>query len=195
MRRLVYVLIVCVLVGLSFWGEAREVTTRTDPAFVGPRIPDPLPVLKDLVCLPPIATITSLPFSHSGNTCGSVNSVDFYTNCGLLTPYPGEEVIYEITLGEMNMVEFTLDLTGSTGDLMLALIGICGDGTSCVGNSQDAIGVGVGPEVLPENNYPAGTYYLYVDSFYNAGTAGSCGTYTLTIDGTLPVDLFSFTVD
>jgi hypothetical protein len=60
-------------------------------------------------------------------------------------------------------------------------------------NSQDAIGPGVGPEEIPPASYPPATYYLYVDSYYDAGTTGSCGTYSLTVTGTVPVELMEFT--
>jgi hypothetical protein len=42
-------------------------------------------------------------------------------------------------------------------------------------------------------NLPDGTYYLIVTGA-DFDTAGACGTFTLTADGTLPVTLQSFTV-
>ena len=78
---------------------------------------------------------------------------------------------------------------------MLFIISTCGDGNSCVVNSQDAIGPGVGPEIIDPAGYASGTYYVYVDSYYNAGSSGSCGTYTLDVTGTIPVELVGFSAE
>jgi hypothetical protein len=34
-----------------------------------------------------------------------------------------------------------------------------------------------------------GNYFLYVDSYYNAGTPGSCGTFSLDVSGVLAAEL------
>ena len=39
---------------------------------------------------------------------------------------------------------------------------------------------------------PAGVYYIYVDSYYAIGHPASCGPYTLTAQGTVPVELMDF---
>ena len=87
-----------------------------------------------------------------------------------------------------------MSLTGSTGDLALFLLDTCGVDTSCVANSSDVIGPGAGPEVIAAAARTAGDYYLYVDSYYAIGVGASCGTYTLTVTGTLPVELDGFTI-
>lgn len=146
---------------------------------------------------PPI--IASLPFTDSGDTCTSTNAITNYGGtcaANLPFPYPGPEVVYEINLAAGNNVAFSADLTGSAGDLALFLVGgPCGDTTNCVANSSDRIGAGIGPEVIDAASYPPGTYYLYVDSYYAVGNAESCGTYTLNISGTLPVQLQRFGID
>ncbi|WP_257388788.1 hypothetical protein [Tahibacter caeni] len=144
--------------------------------------------------------ITSLPFSDSGTTCGSTNSITNYSaavcTANLNFPYPGEDEAYAITVGASQSLDISADLTGSAGDLALFLIGTCGNGASCLATSQDAIGVGAGPETIPTvSGLAAGTYYVYVDSYYDAGTAGSCGTFTLNVAGTLPVALQSYSID
>ena len=80
-------------------------------------------------------------------------------------------------------------------DLALFLIGTCGDGNSCIVNSADFIGPGVGPEVIDPAPQAPGDYYLYVDSYYDAGTPGSCGTYTLSVTGPLPLEMLDFSVN
>lgn len=130
--------------------------------------------------------ITALPFNDTGDTTSYTNDLTNYTGtCTLPFPYGGEDQIYEITVGPGNLMNFSMDLTGSTGDLALFIISNCGDGTSCVINSQDAIGPGQGPEVINNVSLPTGTHYLYIDSYYNADTPGSAGTFSLSITGTL----------
>lgn len=194
MRKATLVLTCLLLISSTAWAA---VTMRTDPSFTG----RPAPAEDGSNTCPPGVTISSATpvgsYMDSGTTCGFTNTLTSYSGaCGLPFPYGGEDSIYELPLGPGNLVDFSMDLTGSTGDLVLFLLGTCGNGTSCVTNSQDAIGIGAGPEVIDPANYPAGTYYLYVDSYYDAGTTGSCGSYTLTVNGNpFPVELMEFTID
>jgi hypothetical protein len=176
---------------------------RTDPSFrananrvvLQPKVGGETPNTGGENCASPPTQISTTPFVDSDNTCGNINDLTIYTGtCTLPFPYGGEDLIYRVDLGTGNNVGYTADLNGSTGDLALFLIGTCGDGNSCVVNSQDAIGPGVGPEIIAPAPRPNGDYYLYVDSYYDAGTPGSCGTYTLTVSGTLPVEMIDFSV-
>jgi hypothetical protein len=170
---------------------------RTDPGFVRPN-PDrivPGPEGGGSSC-PPGVIIGALPFSDSGTSCGGTNSITTYSGaaCTAVTsPYPGPETIYQMTLAAGNNVTISADLAGSPGDLALFLVGTCGNGATCVGHSQDAVGPGAGPEVIPATSYAPGTYFLYVDSYYANGSA-SCGTFALSVTGSLPVELESFEV-
>ncbi len=115
---------------------------------------------------------------------------------GLPFPYPGPELIYQLNLGATNNPAFSADLTGSTGDLALFLVGsACGTGTNCVAHSQDAIGPGTGPETIAAASYAAGTYFLYIDSYYASPAPAACGTYSLTITPPLPAELIQFDVN
>lgn len=188
-RRQALVLLAIVLVVPAI---AAGQQNRTDPEFEG--VPAP-PEGGGDVC-PGFTVVGPLPFNDSGNTCDGTNSLSSYSGaCTLPFSYAGEDEIYQLNLGAGNNVGFSADLTGSAGDLALFLIGTCDSGPSCVANSQDAIGPGVGPEVIAAASYPVGDYYLYVDSYYNAGSPGSCGTYNLTISGVLPVELLEFSVN
>lgn len=130
--------------------------------------------------------ITALPFNDTGDTTANTNTLTNYTgSCTLPFPYGGEDQIYAITVGPGNLMDFSMDLAGSAGDLALFIVSNCGDGTSCVVNSQDAIGPGAGPEVISGVTLPDGTHYLYIDSYYAADTPGSAGTFSLSITGTL----------
>lgn len=161
-------------------------------------------------CATPVS-VTALPFSQAGNTCGGTNNVTNYgATCAtnLPFPYPGPEDVWAITVGNSNAITVQANMAGSTGDLALFLLSSCGNGASCLFSSQDAIGAGAGPEVL--NNSagtgqppvagvltgltPGNTYYVYVDSYYGTGSL-SCGTYTMQVAGTLPVSLESYSID
>jgi hypothetical protein len=176
---------------------------RTDPSFrakpdrvvLQPKAGGESPNTGGENCASPPTLISSTPFTDTDNTCGNINDLTTYTgSCTLPFPYGGEDLIYRLNLGAGNNVGYTADLTGSTGDLALFLIGTCGDGNSCVINSQDAIGPGVGPEIIAPTPQAPGDYYLYVDSYYDAGTPGSCGSYTLNVTGPLPVEMLDFSV-
>ncbi len=135
-----------------------------------------------------VPLIGSLPFNDSGDTTGSTN---FITNggMGLNFPYDGEDHLYQIDLGVGNVVDFSLDLTNSTGDLAMFLLTDASDPTSLVAHSQDAIGPGAGPELINSfdtGELAAGTYWLWIDSYYAAGSPGSAGAYNLDVTGTLP---------
>ena len=172
---------------------------RTDRDFVAQSDRGPSPPAGGQCSTPP-PTIASLPFTDSGDTCvpGTLNAVTTYGGaCTLPFPYPGAEHIYQLDYGTGNSVGYSMSLTGSAGDLALFLVSgnTCGDGTTCTANSQDAIGPGVGPEVIAAAARPVGHYFLYIDSYYAIGAPGACGTYTLNATGTLPVELIEFDVN
>jgi hypothetical protein len=146
-------------------------------------------------CAAPPFLVTSLPYTDTGTTCGATNDITNYSCASLPFPYPGPDVIYSFAMGAGNSVAFSASLTGSTGDLALFMISTCGNGATCIVTSQDAIGAGAGPEAIPAQNYATGTRYLYIDSYYASPAGTSCGTYTLNVTGTLPVELLNFSVD
>ncbi|MEZ5461027.1 hypothetical protein [Dokdonella sp.] len=174
---------------------------RSDPGFVAVNPPG-AGVNGGGSCATPV-TIGALPFSQAGDTCGGANNITNYGGpCGtdLPFPYPGPEDVWAITVGTGNAITVSADLTGSTGDLALFFLSTCADGNSCLFNSQDAIGAGVGPEDMNDGLALTGltagnTYFIYVDSYYTVGSAGACGTYTLNVGGTLPVSLESYSID
>lgn len=197
-KRVLAIVAVVFLVG-AVAESADQILTRSDPRFKATRgtiLGGPDVGSDSCVGVPIIA---GLPYADSGNTCGFANDVQNYTGtCGLPFQYVGPDVVYQMNLGGVNDVAFSMDLTGSTGDLALFVLSACGDGTTCIINSQDSIGAGAGPELIASTTYGAGsggTFYVYVDSYYAVGEAGSCGTYTLNATGSLPVELVEFTVE
>ncbi|HEX9639210.1 MAG TPA: hypothetical protein VGB99_16875 [Acidobacteriota bacterium] len=170
---------------------------RANPANNGtPWVP---PAQGDDNC-PGANIVDPLPFLDGGNTCTATNSLGGWGGAGACTLpagpafYQGEDVIYQFSVGPGNSLTF--DLPAFAGDLVLAIFSICGDGNSCEANSADTIGSGAGPETIgPISFTPGTTHYLYIDSYYQAGTQNSCGTYSLEVTGTLPVELLEFTVN
>jgi hypothetical protein len=147
-------------------------------------------------CASPPTVVASLPFADSSTTCPAANDISSYTGtCTLPFPYPGEDVIYQINTAAGNSVAFSMSLTGSTGDLALFVLNTCGTGSSCVSNSSDLIGPGVGPEVIAAQAYQSSPVFLYIDSYYGTADPAGCGTYTLNVSGTLPAELIDLTVD
>jgi MYXO-CTERM domain-containing protein len=132
--------------------------------------------------------IAALPFLASASTCGASSE---FTNSGVCTDLPGsyggEDVVYKLTLGAGNRLGFELTMPpGATGDLALFLVQqpSCANPV-CAGSSVDLIGAGVGPERIKERSYPAGTYYLIVDSALSAPDPAQCGGYALAVTGHL----------
>lgn len=180
--------------------SADQILTRSDPRFKAARPVTGGPDVGSDSCVG-VPVIAGFPYTDSGSTCTFANDVQSYTGtCTALSsiPYPGPDVVYQMNLGGTNDVAFSMDLTGSTGDLALFVLSACGNGSTCITASQDDIGAGVGPEVIASTTYGSGsggTFYVYVDSYYAVGQAGSCGNYTLNATGTLPVELVEFTVE
>ena len=138
------------------------------------------------------------PFSDTDNTCGKPALVSDYNNTGTggpcnTYPYPGPELIYQYDVGAGNDVTVTLTPTNPT-DMGVFIVSDCANTLSCVGFA-DAVGGGAASMIAfgPDGLTP-GSYWVYVDSFYAAGAA-SCGDYTLSVSGTVPVVLMEFSVD
>ena len=189
----------CAAIALASCSFSTFAANSSDPAFVPQNAGGTVPAGGGS-CATPV-NITALPFSQAGNSCGGTNNINDYDSpaclANLAFPYPGPEDVWAITVGAGNALNVSASLTGSTGDLALFLVGTCGSGTSCIATSQDAIGAGEGPEQIDPadmSGLAAGTYYVYVDSYYGTGAA-SCGTYTLSVTGTLPVSLEAFSID
>jgi hypothetical protein len=191
-----------VVLAVALPSVAATPQTRSDPAFKGKtnrvqQAPD-----SGGVCStpPPVVPPTGIA-NDTGNTCtpGTPNAITTYGGAcatSLPFPYPGPEHIYQLFIGTGNNPAFNADLTGSTGDLALFLVGsaTCGNGANCVANSQDAIGPGAGPETIPAANYANGTYFLYIDSYYGSPNPAACGSYSMTITAPLPAELIEFGV-
>ena len=205
MRRMIVGGLAAAALAVALPVAAATPQTRSDPNFKGKtnRVPPTRGAEAGGQCTtpPPVVPPAGLT-NDTGNTCtpGTPNAITNYGGACALDlpfPYPGPEHIYRLFMGPGNNPSFSANLAGTpSGDLALFLVSssTCGDGTNCVANSQDAIGPGAGPETIAAATYPAGSYFLYVDSYYGAPTPGHCGQYSLTITAPLPAELIEFKI-
>ncbi len=188
-------LLLALLALVAFAPAVDAQSARTDGTFVYDPSAQPKPPEDGDDDCPPSTIINSTPFNDTGDTCGNTNTITTYSGtCTLPFPYGGEDQVYGLTVGGGANINISADLTGSTGDLALFIVGTCGDGSTCVANSQDSIGPGAGPEEILGFSAAVGNYFLYVDSYYNAGSPGSCGTFDLDVTGTIPAELVEFEI-
>lgn len=124
----------------------------------------------------------------TGDTCGATNELG--TVC-IFNTSPGNDIIYSFTI----VTPYTatqMALTNNTpawNPALLLLNGACNGNTPCPRNA-DANGPG-GNETLAVDGLQAGNYLMVVTAT-NADT--SCGSFGLTVNGSLPVTLQDFTV-
>lgn len=137
-------------------------------------------------------TIGTSTYTDSGDTTGANNTIGNYSLATMPSAYPGPDKFYRLVLAAPTSVSASMSLTGSALDGVVYVTKTCPAGTGntlaaadTVVASQDSIGAGVGPEIVPLTLLPAGTYYIGVDSFAASG-AGSAGTYTLTVTSLAP---------
>jgi uncharacterized repeat protein (TIGR01451 family) len=133
----------------------------------------------------------SVPFKDTGKISKEAGKAKSYDSPRCRIPkqeYDGGEAVYEVRLNPGNEVSFFLDVQDGA-DLMLALVSVCGDGTSCYSNSADFIGPD--DEEIPAAKYPPGIYYLYIDSAKDAPG----GPYELTVRGVNPTPDLLLEVD
>ena len=137
-------------------------------------------------------TIGTATYTDSGDTTGANNTIGNYSLATMPSAYPGPDKFYRLVLAATTSVSASMSLTGSALDGVVYITKTCPAGTGntlaaadTVVASQDSIGAGVGPEIVPLTLLPAGTYYIGVDSFAASG-AGSAGTYTLTVTSLAP---------
>jgi hypothetical protein len=121
----------------------------------------------------------------SDTTCGHETSL---TGLCQATGAPGEAYIAQITVaaeGTFTAINFTggAGYTIATG--LVPVSSGCGD--------QPCTTVGDGTTAILHADIPPGQYYLIVTGA-DFDAPGSCGTFTMTTNGTLPVEVQNFTV-
>jgi hypothetical protein len=107
---------------------------------------------------------------------------------------PSPDTIFSFTLGAgFTATTITLtNVTGSPFQPQMILQQACGSTDECL-VTGNAASVG-GGATLTLTGQAAGAYFLIVDGT-STSSATDCGTFSLAVDGTLPVQLQKFSVD
>jgi len=139
------------------------------------------------------------PGPASGNTCNGTNQLT--DTCGDSTPIGnGKEFIYSVTLGATNSAAFTVISPGAAGNgtgfnpYVAFMNGSpCNSLDTCSTNNAEAQGnANTNVTVGPTSNAAAGAYFLVITDL---GSATNCGPFNVTLAGTLPVELKTFSVE
>lgn len=139
-----------------------------------------------------------LPLTQAGVTgvdsCAQANTV------GVLCSFqnsPSPDVIFSFTLG----AGFTAtQISASTGTATfqpnLIVQAACGSTDDCTGQANAAALAGTATLVFADQSpaIGAGSYFLVVTGT-SQSVATDCGTFSLAVNGTLPVQLQKFSVD
>jgi len=128
--------------------------------------------------------------SRAGTLCGGVDSVALY--CGGLDSAGKNDAIYTVNFAALgsnfrSFSSITLTGTGFT-PVMYLYSGACASGDSCVASGDAAT------PIPNDASIGAGTYFLAV-SAAASDASGACGAYALAVDGYVPVQLQSFSID
>jgi hypothetical protein len=132
----------------------------------------------------------------SGDTCTATNSITDI--CNEASPSPGNDVVYAFNVNSAGAAGYTalnLALTTSSGTFnpVLALIGpnvACSGDATCLRTASTG-GAGAG-ETLNVGTLGNGSYFLIVSADPGGAT---CGQFTVTASGSLPVALQNFSID
>lgn len=131
------------------------------------------------------------PPGAAGNTCAATN--DISTFCGLF-PSPDNDVVTRFTVDATHTATtITISTSTPTWNFRAFLLqASCGAAAICADSADSALEGGA--ETLNINGLGNGHYYLTIDTSGDPSTA-NCGAFTATANGTLPVQLKSFSID
>ena len=126
--------------------------------------------------------------SASGDTCAGANQLGTY--CSGLANSPENDIIYAYTIdATRTATNIALTTSSATFNPALAVVTTCSGSATCVGDA-DIGGAGAGETVTIPTT--AGNYFLIVSASPESST---CGAFTLTANGRLPVSLQNFSVE
>jgi hypothetical protein len=124
--------------------------------------------------------------SVTGTTCGGDTTAAGY--CGGNLDAPGPAYVISSTF---NSGTFTnISLTGGAG--YDAVMYISASATGC-GTNAACTATGDTGAAIPSTDVPNGSYFIIVTAA-TFDTAGQCGTFTISSDGSFPVSLQDFSV-
>lgn len=144
----------------------------------------------------------STPYSDTGTTTGATNIISTVpSSCTGWARVAGPQVVYSFTAGAAANLTFTVTPGNSVYDTSIYLVSTCTDGNTCVGGSDYYYQYDPTPETFSVSSLTAGTtYYLHIDSYYSTSdpapySSFSNGPYSLSVTGSLPVQLQEFQID
>ena len=138
-------------------------------------------------CASPLALTAAGVASVDGCAAATTNSVPLVC---LLNDNPSQDTIFSFTLGAgFTATAIHLTTTTATYTAQMILQQACGSTTECIVTANAAAG---GAADLTLTGQAPGAYFLIVDGT-NAST--DCGVFSLSLNGTLPVQLQKFSVD
>lgn len=130
----------------------------------------------------------------TGDTCAAGTETGIVSLCsGVATAYGHAYVVQFTPQGAGTFTTISLTNSGFTGYMAVvntAAVGACNGGGD-TGACQTSGDTG---NPIQHANLTNGTPYYLIVSNSGVDTAASCGTFTLTSDGSLPVTLQNFTV-
>lgn len=124
----------------------------------------------------------------TGDTCAGANQLGTY--CSGLANSPENDIIYAYTIdATRSATSITLATSTPAFNPALAIVTTCSGSATCVGDA-DIGGAGASETVV----FPqaVGNYFLIVSASPESST---CGAFTLTANGRLPVSLQNFSVE
>ena len=167
--------------------------------------------MKSLLCIAGMSALALVSGSAFAQTCGTPGSFSAGSNptasgttCGLAdsitdicvnsVPTTGPEAVYTFTTPASGTLATQISLNYTTGDLVgFLLSGSCTGGATCATDTGDSAGVGPGTETANVALAFNTQYWFVVTSA--AAAPNNCGAFTLTANGTLPVQLQGFSVE
>ncbi len=125
--------------------------------------------------------------TDTGTTCGASDEVVLF--CGSLDSSGKNDIIYQINVGPSKTATNITISGGAAGFTPTLFIysDACNTANSCVATGDTAT-----PADL--SGVGTGTYFMALTAG-SAEASGACGGYTITANGTLPVELKGFSVD
>jgi hypothetical protein len=136
--------------------------------------------------------------THAGvsnvDGCAQTNTVSLLCS---FQNNPSPDTIFSFTLGASHTAtQITVTTTTAGFQPNLVVQSACGSTDECLGQAS-AAAAGGSASLVFSTQTPAigpGAYFLVVDGTSQA-SAADCGTFSLAVDGTLPVQLQKFSVD
>jgi hypothetical protein len=156
----------------------------------------------------PGTPIAAVPFDDVGDTTGAADGVSSIPEAcnGNYSQVEGGDHVYTFDVIAGNSLTFTVSTTSETYDPSIYVLTTCGDGNTCVtgaaadncfaADEEQPADCADPTETFTAPELAAGTYFFYVDSYYNVTNNPEIGTgpYELTVEGDLPVELIEFEV-